>query len=377
MHKVTFYPVGNGDTSQIELANGKRFLFDYRHLKKTENGEGPEINLAAQLRDELDKARRTDFDVVAFTHADADHIDNSTEFFELEHASKYQGKGRIGIKELWVPAAMILESCTPDQRSEEFVIWRSEARHRLKAGSGIRVFSKPEKLKDWLAENGLTVESRRALITDAGQLVPDFTLEEDGIEFFCHSPFISHVDDHDEIRNGASLIFNVRFKVGLSTFDYFAVGDSEWCVLEDIVSTTKAHGNADRLAWDLLNIPHHCSYLALSDVKGTTETTPTPLVKELLLSGKEGAHIISSSYPITDTSASRAQIQPPHVQARNCYQRYLRETDGGQFYVTMEEPSATKPKPLVFNIDSAGLTRQGSVITGIAAAVTASPPRAG
>src|SRR5882724_12957022 len=114
MHKVTFYPVGNGDTSQIELSNGKRILLDYRHLKKTENGEGPEINLAAQLRDELKKANRSDFDVVAFTHADADHIDNSTEFFELQHAEKYKGGDRIKIKELWVPAAMILESCTPE-----------------------------------------------------------------------------------------------------------------------------------------------------------------------------------------------------------------------------------------------------------------------
>ena len=43
-HKVIFYPVGNGDTSQIVLENGKRILFDFRHLLKTENGEGPEIN---------------------------------------------------------------------------------------------------------------------------------------------------------------------------------------------------------------------------------------------------------------------------------------------------------------------------------------------
>lgn len=377
MHKVTFYPVGNGDTTQIELSNGKRILMDYRHLKKTESGEGPEINLAAQLRDELKKANRSNFDVVAFTHADADHIDNSTEFFELQHADKYKGGNRIVIDELWVPAAMILESCTPEQRSDEFVIWRSEARHRLKAGSGIRVFSKPEKLKDWLTENGLTLDSRRHLITDAGQLAPGFELDRDGVEFFCHSPFIRHVDDHDEIRNAASLIFNVRFKVGSATFDFFAVGDSEWQVLEEIVKTTKLHGNADRLAWDLYNIPHHCSYLALSDTKGATETTPRPLVKELLLAGKDGAHIVSSSQPITDTAEARDQIQPPHVQARNCYKTHLRDVGGGEFYVTMEEPSVAKPKPLVFEIDSAGITREGPVLSGAATIMTFRPPRAG
>ena len=87
-HKVIFYPVGNGDTSQIVLENGKRILFDFRHLLKTENGEGPEINLKDRLKDDLKKANKTSFDVVAFTHGDKDHIENSTEFFELHHANK-------------------------------------------------------------------------------------------------------------------------------------------------------------------------------------------------------------------------------------------------------------------------------------------------
>lgn len=67
MHQIIVYPVGNGDTSQIILENGKRILFDFRHLKKTENGEGPEINLKDRLKDELKKADKKSFDVVAFS----------------------------------------------------------------------------------------------------------------------------------------------------------------------------------------------------------------------------------------------------------------------------------------------------------------------
>src|SRR5512134_1850507 len=103
MHQVVIYPVGNGDTCQIILENGRRLLFDYRHIKKSEDGEGPEINLKARLAEELKKAKRQSFDVVAFTHGDKDHIENSTEFFELRHAEKYQGDDRIKIDELWVP----------------------------------------------------------------------------------------------------------------------------------------------------------------------------------------------------------------------------------------------------------------------------------
>lgn len=379
MHEVIFYPVGNGDTSQIILENGKRILFDYRHLKSSENGKGPEINLKDRLKDELKKAKKDSFEVVGFSHADKDHIENSTEFFELQYAQKYQGEGRIKITELWVPAAMILETGTNGEQGEEFIVWRQEARYRLKKGEGIRVFSKPNKLKSWLEENGLTVESRKHLITDAGQIVPGFTLADDGVEFFCHSPYIKHIDGQEDVlRNPASLVFNVRFKAGSNTYDYLTVGDSEWEVLEDIVNTTKYHKNDDRLAWNLFNIPHHCSYLALSDTKGENETIPKPKVKELLLCGKEGAYIVSSSKPILDNKEGREQQQPPHIQAKKCYDRYLKEVEGAKFLVTMEEPNGLHPEPLVFKIESNGISRAVKVVTSAASSLISNPaPKAG
>jgi len=376
-HRIIFYPVGNGDTSQIILSNGKRILMDYRHQKKTEDGTGPEIDLRSRLRKELKDAGRDYFDVVAFTHGDKDHIENSTEFFELQHADKYQGEGRIKIRTLWVPAAMVLETGTNDEQSSEFVFWRQEARYRLKEGKGIRVFSKPDKLKGWLEENGLTLESRRHLITDAGQLAPDFKVDVDGVEFFCHSPFIKHVDEGDDLRNDASLIFNVRLRQDGKDYDYLAVGDSTWEVLGDIVEATKVHDNMDRLAWDLYNIPHHCSYKALSDDKGETETVPKDGVKEILLAGKAGAYLVSSSFPILDTKEGREQALPPHIQAKKCYETYRKKTSGAKFLVTMEEPNGTKPEPLEFKVDSMGVSLVRTA-TSAAAILTSRPaPRAG
>lgn len=376
-HFVKFYPVGNGDSSQIILDNGKRILFDYRHLKKAENGEGPEINLKQQLRKELEDANRTSIDVVAFTHSDEDHIENSTEFFELKHSKKYQGEDRIKIDNLWVPAAMILETAPNDKQSSEFIIWRQEARHRLIEGEGIRVFSKPDKLKDWLKENDLTVESRRHLITDAGEIIPDFSLDKDGVEFFCHSPFIKHVDEGEDLRNEAALVFNIRFIAGRNNYDYLAVGDSEWEVMEDIVKITKKNENGDRLSWDLYNIPHHCSYKALSDEKGENETTPKDKIKELLLAGKEGAYLISSSNPINDNEESRNQKQPPHIQARKCYERYLKIVGGCKFLVTMEESSPSNPKPIEFEIGENGIILTTIAVTSANVITSQRAPRVG
>lgn len=377
MHKITFYPVGNGDTCQIELENGKWILLDYRHLASSEDGNGPEIDLKARLLDDLKKANKASFDVVAFTHADSDHIGGSTDFFELWHADKYKGNGRVPIDELWVPAAMILEECASDERGEEFVIWRQEARHRLRAGKGIRVFSKPEKLKQWLEENDIGLDSRRHLMVDAGQLVPTFDLVRDGVEFFCHSPFIKHVDGGDDLRNPCSLIFNVRFMAENVTFDYLAIGDSEWAVLEDIVATTKFHGNQDRLAWDLFNIPHHCSYLALSDQKGEVETTPKPGVKEILLAGRKNAYIVSSSNPIPDGVEAREQVLPPHIQAKAAYERYLAEVGGAAFLVTMEEPNEKTPEPIVFTISGSGIVRERKIRSAASILISSPAPRAG
>jgi hypothetical protein len=112
-------------------------------------------------------------------------ISGSSDFFYLEHAAKYQTSGRIKIRELWVPAAAIIEEgCEDEDR-----IIRAEARYRLKMGKGIRVFSRPDKLKEWFENEGLTLESRAHLITDAGQLIPGFSLASDQVEFFVHSPF--------------------------------------------------------------------------------------------------------------------------------------------------------------------------------------------
>ena len=382
-HRVTFYPVGNGDTSQIVVSNGRRALFDFCHRTNAEDSTTPEIDLKVRLRDELKKAKRDFFDVVAFTHADVDHIQRSTEFFELRHAKKYQGQGRIKMNELWVPAAMLLEEARRDEQSAEFVILRQEARYRLLEGKGVLVFSRPKPLIEWLhkklSERGEPESARDHLFVDAGQIAPGFTLAEDGVEFFCHSPFIKHCDGRNIIRNMAALVFNVRFSTGGAHYDFLAVGDADWEVLEDIVEATRAHKNSDRLNWNLYNIPHHCSYLALSDEKGEKETSPKPLVKELLLQGRNDAYIVSSSRPIPDSPDAYEQVQPPHIQAKKSYKRHLKDVGGRKFLVTMEEPNTKHPEPIEFEIAQDGVSWASSALTiGAPAILVGSrPPRAG
>lgn len=367
-HKVIFYPVGNGDTSQVSLSTGKRLLFDFCHRTNAGQADVPEIDLKKTLKAELKEAGKDSFDVVAFTHADNDHICGSTEFFYLQHAAKYQSADRIKIDCLWVPAAMVIEAADNDCQSDEFVILRQEARHRLLAGKGILVFSKPPELLDWLVpalkDRGEKADSRDHLFVDAGTLVPGWNLASDHVEIFCHSPYIEHCEGGDIVRNTASLIFQIRMSADGKLFDYFEVGDAEAADMERIVQVSKKHGNADRLTWDIYNLPHHCSYLALSDEKGDKETEPKPLIKELLLSGRANSYTVSCSKPIVDIKESYEQKQPPHIQARKAYANYNKQVKGRGFLVTMEEPNATRPQPIVFEITQHGVAWKTSEVVG-------------
>jgi hypothetical protein len=366
---MTFYPLGNADCCKIDLANGKKLLFDYADMHDDEDENDLRIDLSKILKVDLKDAKRQDFDVVAFTHADDDHIHGFSEFFYLEHAGKYQDKDRIKIKDLWVPAAIITEEGAEDEAR----ILRAEARHRLKKGKGIRVFSRPDRLKDWLKDNALTLEERKHLITDAGQLIMGFDKEVEGVEFFVHSPFAFRMEDRLEDRNEDSLILQATFSVDGQETSAMLIGDSTHEVLTDIVNISKAHKRADRLKWDIYDIPHHCSYLALSSDKGKEKTEPAPEVEWLLAQGSKKGKLISCSDPIPSDDDN---TQPPHRQAANCYKDVASKIDG-EFKVTMEHPTRSKPGPLVMTIDKWGATIEKIIIGGGSIAVNSRPPRAG
>src|SRR3954454_1072344 len=128
MHKVSFFPIGNADCCRVTLSGGQKLLFDYCHRRDPNDPLDRRIDLAVALKDDLLAAGRNNYDVVAFTHLDDDHIHGATEFFYLRHHKDYQSTGRIKIDDLWVPAAVIVE----DQCDGEAMVIQKEARCRLK-----------------------------------------------------------------------------------------------------------------------------------------------------------------------------------------------------------------------------------------------------
>lgn len=370
MHKLTFFPLGNADCFRIDLANGRQLLFDYAAMRDPKNDDDRRIDLAAELRNDLEARNRDYYDVVAFTHVDNDHVQGSSEFFWLEHAKKYQGDGRIKIRELWVPAAAIIE----EGAEGEARIIRAEARHRLREGRGIRVFSRPASLEKWLNDQGLTLSERVHLITDAGKVVPGFTRLADEIEFFVHSPFAIRQDETTVVdRNSDALVLHATFVRGGRETKALLTADITHDVVADMVRVTRSRGNESRLEWDIVDVPHHCSYTALGPEKGADKTKPVPEVEWLYeKQGRWGGIVISPSWEIPPEDTD----QPPHRQAANYYKERA-QAIGGEFKVTMEHPKVTDPKPLVIKIDGLGAAIDKVIAGGAATIVSRPAPRAG
>ena len=369
LHKLTIYPLGNADCCLIDLENGQKILFDYANVKDSDNDDDLRIDLPEKLREDLEAAKKDSYDVVAFTHADEDHIKGFSEFFYLEHAQRYQDDDRIGIDTLWVPAAVILEA---SPSTEDHRILRAEARHRLKEGKGIRVFSKPELLEDWLKEQGLELEDRKDLITNAGQTVPGYDKSSEGVEFFVHAPFSDSIEDDVIERNDAALVVQATFNCENEDTLLILGSDINHEVWSDIVRVTQHYNREDRLKWDIFKISHHCSYTALSDTKGTTKTTPVANVKWLFEQGQDKAILVSTSDPIPAGNTT----QPPHRQAANYYKDIAKDIEG-EFKVTMEHPKETEPEPLVIIIDGSKATIEKRSVGAVGSISSHQAPRAG
>jgi hypothetical protein len=373
--KVHFFPLGNADTVRLDLADNRKILIDYANMRCADDEADLRCDLPADLLRDLAKARRNYYDAVCITHLDDDHCKGFGEFFWLEQAAKYQDDDRIRIRELWVPACAVLE----DGVDGDARLVRQEARCRLIAGKGVRIFSRPARLKEWMDKNGIDFESRKHLIVDAGTLVPGYTKEGPAqAEFFVHSPFGWRQDANTVIdRNQDAIVMQVTFREGGN--DTYAIlgSDVDHESISAIVQITRKKNNDHRLKWDLVKLFHHCSYLSLGPDRGADETKAVPDVKWLFeTQGRQGGTIVSPSWPIpTKGSKEDDDVQPPHRQAANHHRRVTSNL-GGKFTVTMEEPSKAWPTPFGYEITAYGLALivAAPMVSTYAAAAT---PRAG
>lgn len=340
--KITFYPLGNAETILFELGNERKLLIDFADTH-TDKPEDKRINLSSELK------KHASFDTVVFTHAHEDHVKGAKDFFVFDHASKYQGEGRSKIEELWVSAAFMLDS----NLCEDARVIRQEARHRLKEGYGIKVFSEPDAINQWLVSNDLDPDDVSHFIYHAGELLTNDSHNlGDKIQFFIHAPFSDDADDAND-RNDSSIVMQIRFLNDNRDTNVFITGDVPHWVLDKVIERSVANDNEEYLYWDIYDIPHHCSYTGLDDERGDEITESTDNIKSFLQKyGNTNGFMVASCRSFVEIGED--DNDPPHIEAKRAYELYASAEK--RFFFTMEYENPDNPKPIKFEVKDHGVT---------------------
>src|SRR3990170_4847888 len=96
-HTITYFPVGNGDTSLIKLTDGTTFVID---LNVTEAASDEDDPSRYDVHTHLLKEMRTDGDgrphndAFLNSHPDRDHIGGFSAVFYVGEPSKYSDKDK-------------------------------------------------------------------------------------------------------------------------------------------------------------------------------------------------------------------------------------------------------------------------------------------
>jgi len=159
-------------------------------------------------------------------------------------------------------------------------------------------------------------------------------------EAFLHAPFRDHCAGE---RNETSIAMQVSLIDGSGTGQVLLFGDLSHDTIMKIVEITTGNQHADRLAWDVLLAPHHCSKFVMY----VDDELQQDVLDALEDAAEPAGCVVSSSHPIPDTDEPTAN--PPHRKAADRY------AEIAAFHCTMEHGSTDAPTPIVFEVDTSGM----------------------
>ncbi len=361
---VTFFPVGNGDMTLIQLETGRCILIDINIRQPDEGGKIRDVVADLRARLPKDKLGRHYVDAMLLTHPDQDHCRGLKEHFHLGPLTDYvepkkDEDGKIVIREMWSSPMVFRRRPAGDSLCKDADAWATEARRRVNLHK---------------EGNGTTLTGDRIQVV--GEDLPDKMkgIEDITVKAGANITFINGYDDgsfsgfllapkgkgdaaEEERRskNHSSVI--VRFSLArdeqLDATRYLAGGDALVEIWERIWTDYKSRKHL--LAYHLLGTPHHCSWRSLSaeswgDSDGEAVASDEAL--KALGQALDGAYIVASSKPIADDDDD-----PPCIGAKREYED-IADGANGEFVNTSEHKSGSDVMPMVFEVTTSGAVLQ-------------------
>ncbi len=369
---ITYFPVGNGDTSLVKLSDATTILIDLCIASSDDEKYDVHGHLLAELRSEKGAPH---LDAFILTHPDQDHIRGWSTYFHSADPSKYtdehKKEGRIIADELWFAPRIF----APHEKDlcDEARVFRKEVNRRIdlyRSGSQASNFPGNRFRVIGFSDNP-DLKGLESFLTVPGNTTNTVSrLVKTDFEMFVHAPTKKETDSKWSERNDTSIVLQLRFKVGSDDKAALAMfsGDAHCGIWSNIIEKSKTPD----LQFDLFLAPHHCSWTFFSEEPSENENPDDGILDFLKTKKREGAIVICSSKPIKDDDDN-----PPHYIA---YQAYEEIFGNNNVLCTMEHPSEGNPEPIYFTMTKNGpvkddYPKKGQVLSSAALTSTVSTPR--
>ena len=362
------FRVGNGDMTLIRLENGRVILIDIDIRASADDPNDPTPDVAGQLRKLLkrDDEGRLYVDAFLLTHPDKDHICGLRSHFHLGAPALWvKSSDKILIREMWSSPIVFRRANKKDHKlCDDAKAWATEARRRVQYFKDFGSAANGDRIKILGEDVDGKTDGLGAILVKLEDTFETICGVSDGC-FVARllAPRPASDEDEEEVltKNNSSVILHLSLKIaGQVKARYLLGGDAEVAIWEKIWAHHK--NTPDRLQYDVLIAPHHCSWHSLSwdswsDWKERARLSAD--ARKALGQALDKAIVIASSKPIKDD-----KDDPPCIRAKREYLSIVRSV-GGRF-ICLGEGGETEPVILTIGgpKDSPSLLRPATTAAG-------------
>ncbi|KQS54530.1 hypothetical protein ASG36_20745 [Geodermatophilus sp. Leaf369] len=342
---VVFWPVGSGDSTTVVVEEDLVMQVDLRDMDKADADDTPEVPVVDRLVEALpQRDGRPYLAVFVLTHADKDHCAGFADLLT-----------EVTIGELWASPRLWreLKEDPNAEMCEDATAFHDEAKRRVEAtrradargqepvsGDRVRIIGHDP---DGDLYGYTDLPDKR--ISHPGQVITTLDDVECGEHFqaFLHAPF---KDDSAKARNDTSVAMQITLTEGPGTGRFLLLGDLAYETITKIFDYSERNDRGDRVDWDVLLAPHHCSKSVMYE-NGDVNNLQQDLLDTIERHGIYPATIVASSseIPAVDTTGAN----PPHKIAAD---RYTEIADN--FLCTADYSQGSEPAPIVFEVTENG-----------------------
>jgi hypothetical protein len=308
MVKTLHFRVDNGDMTLIETESGRRILFDINIRAAAEDPDDEAPDVAKQLRGHLDRDDhgRLYGDAFLLTHPDADHIRGLEKHFHLgDPANWSKTADKILIREMWSSPVVFRRASKDHVLCDDANAWATKARRRVKLFRNGQTIADGNRITILGEDVDGKTDDLGAILVKTNQTFTKICgVMDSSFEARLLAPLIAKDEEEEEVitKNNSSVIVRLDLNVkAMKQARYLVGGDADVGVWDRIWENNEKH--SERLEYDVLIAPHHCSWRSLSydswSDLGEKAKVSEP-ARKALGQARSGALIVASSKTISD-----------------------------------------------------------------------------